>query len=106
MQPEGSVSEEAAFADVLAELMQDRISSPEAVSRFAEVCEDNAIQLRCAFLARSTNACGNLSFEALGLRAKAMTLWQASTPGLLVDLPCGIGQSERSSSRRSLKCWF
>ena len=47
MQEEGDISEDAAFADVLADLMQDRLSSPEAVGRFAEVCEDNAAKLRC-----------------------------------------------------------
>ena len=40
------MSEEAAFADVVAELMQGHISSSEAVARFAEVCEDNAARLR------------------------------------------------------------
>ena len=47
MQTEGDISEDAAFADVLADLMQDRLSSSEAVGRFAEVCEDNAARLRC-----------------------------------------------------------
>ena len=50
MQGVGAVSEEAAFADIVAELMQGHISSPEAVSRFAEVCEDSAARLRCAQL--------------------------------------------------------
>lgn len=40
------MSEEAAFADVVAELMQGHISSPEAIGRFAEVCEDRAARLR------------------------------------------------------------
>ena len=46
MQTEGDISEDAAFADVLADLMQNRFSSPEAVARFAEVCEASAAKLR------------------------------------------------------------
>ena len=46
MQGEAAMSEEAAFADVVAELMQGHIGSPEAVARFAEVCEDSAARLR------------------------------------------------------------
>jgi len=51
MQGEGSVSEEVAFADVMADLMQGHISSPEAVAKFAEVCELSAARLRCALAA-------------------------------------------------------
>lgn len=47
MQTEGDISDDAAFADVLADLMQDRLSSSEAIGRYAEVCEDNAARLRC-----------------------------------------------------------
>lgn len=57
MQGEASVSEEAAFADVMADLMQGHISSPVAVARFAEVCELSAARLRCALAAAALHLC-------------------------------------------------
>ena len=49
MHAEGAIaSDEAAFADILAEHMQGRISAADAVASFAEACEHSAAQLRCA----------------------------------------------------------
>jgi hypothetical protein len=39
-------AEEGAFADVVAELMQERIDAPEAVRGFAAACRDQAAALR------------------------------------------------------------
>lgn len=43
-----NLSDEAAFADILAEHMQGRISAADAVASFAEACEHSAAQMRCA----------------------------------------------------------
>ena len=40
------VAEEGAFADVVAELMQEQYDSTVAVQRFANICQDNAAILR------------------------------------------------------------
>lgn len=39
------VREEVAFADVVAELMQEPFDMAEAVRRFAIICQDNAAAL-------------------------------------------------------------
>ena len=38
--------EVGAFADVVAELMQDRIDGPDSVRAFADVCQERATVLR------------------------------------------------------------
>lgn len=41
-----NAGEEGAFADVIAELMQQRIDSAQAVRSFADICQNSASLLR------------------------------------------------------------
>ncbi|BDA47704.1 Nuclear pore complex protein NUP107 [Coccomyxa sp. Obi] len=71
------VSEEGAFADVVAELMQEQFDSTVAVQRFANICQDNAAALREQAVQQQNRAARALRLQeqAAALEAEAAT-WQ------------------------------